>query len=291
MRPVSRSRRGAHLALIATVLAFAAATAFDVPNAHTEAKAEPVPAAAFSGRDLGQAASALPSAPLICIDPGHSDSSPGMVVTVTTIDAAGVPHERRLREVDINLDVARDVARRLRARFGDDAVVTTWGEADGRARAWNALLGPDGDERLDLMMRGAFCGRVGARALVSLHTNWFGDAPNGLYIGYRDEDDRALAEAMHPVLLAAMAIDATGAPLREFIDYGLDPGDWFVLLGLGDHAVPAVILEPVMMSNPEEARRLLPSIADAPDGRRAQIANVEALALGNWIASALAGER
>lgn len=292
MPAASLARRGGRLAVIATVAVIAVVvTGFDVPDARTEAKAEPLLAPAFAGLELGRAASGVASAPLICIDPGHSDSIPGMIVTVTTVDVAGVAHERRLREVDINLDVAREVARRLRVRFGDAAVVMTWGEADGRARAWDALSGPTGDARLDLMMRGAFCARHGARSVASLHTNWYADEPNGLYIGYRDAEDRALAEAIHASLFAAMAVDPAGAPIGEYIDYGLDSGDWFLMLGFGNRDVPAVILEPVMMSNADEARRLLPTIADAPDGRRAQIARIEARALGDWIASTLLAAR
>ncbi|MDA0366655.1 MAG: N-acetylmuramoyl-L-alanine amidase [Chloroflexi bacterium] len=292
MRAASLVRRGGRLAVIATVAVLAlVTTTIDVPSAHTEATVTPAVVPAFAGAELGHAATSVRQAPLICVDPGHSESAPGMIVTVTTVDAVGAARERRLREVDINLDVARDVVRRLRARFGNDAVVMTWGEADGRGRAWEALRGPTGDDKLDLMMRGAFCVREGAQSVVSVHTNWFGDAPNGIYVGYRDAEDRVLAEAIHSVLFDAMAVDPAGEPVAGYIDYGLDPGDWFLMLGFGSRDVPAVILEPVMMSNADEARRLLPVIAEAPDGRRAQIARVEAQAIGDWIAATLLRER
>lgn len=38
--------------------------------------------------------------------------------------------------------------------------------------------------------------------------------------------------------------------------------------------MPAVIVEAVFMSNPDEAQALKSTIAEAPDGRRAQIAQV-----------------
>lgn len=289
----ARVTRRARLLVIAPIAALViAATAANLPDAHTGAagSGDIAAARAFSGPETGRAAVAGPD-PLMCIDPGHSLSTPGMAVTVSTFDADGRAREVELREVDVNIDVAREVVLRLRERFGDEAVVMTWGEADNRARAWNALRGPDGDEKPDVMARGTFCVAQGARSIASLHTNWFDDEPNGTLTGYRDENDRALAEAIHARIRDAVAVTPAGRPVPDLIDYGLDQGDWFVTLALGDRDVPAVIIEPVMTSDPDEARRLLPSIAEAPSGRRAQIAAVEAEALGDWIASTLLGER
>lgn len=286
MRPALSPRRVAALAVIASVTALTVAIAFHRTGVQTEATREPSRLAAFAGAEVGHAAAAAEPGPLMCVDPGHSLTQPGMVVSVPVSEAGRPVQEHELREVDINLDVAREVTRRLRARFGDQAIVMTWGEADGRSRSWDALRGPAGDEKPDVIARGAFCVAERARSVVSVHTNWFGDAPNGTFTGFRDENDRALAAAVHFTILDAMRVIAD-APDDPFIDYGLEQGEWQLTLGFGDRDVPAVILEPVLMSNPDEARRLVPTIAAAPDGRRAQIAAVEAAALGDWIASTL----
>ena len=69
--------------------------------------------------------------------------------------------------------------------------------------------------------------------------------------------------------------------------YGIDPGDWWI--SEGAEGIPAVILEPVMMTHDDEARRLAPSIAEAPAGRRAQIAEIEVEVIAGYIERLLGG--
>jgi N-acetylmuramoyl-L-alanine amidase len=292
MADARAARRSALALVLALTVAAAAVTARGVRPETGSARAASAASSTFLGPELGRAANAVNPAPLVCIDPGHSLSKPSIVVTVPEVDERGRLRDSELREVDINLDIAREVARRLGERFGADAVVMTWGETDNQPRGWNALRGPLGDEKTDVMARGAFCTGRGARAIVSIHTNSFGDSPNGMLTGYRDANDRALALAVHAAIRDAVAVDPAGRPLRDFSDYGLDQGEWFLALGVDDRRdVPTVILEPVMMSDADEARRLLPTVAEAPRGRRAQIAGVAAQALGDWIESALLVER
>ncbi len=189
-----------------------------------------------------------------------------------------------LDEWEINRDVALEVARRLRARYAGDpvAVVLTWGEVDGRGRPWRALEGPASDERPAVLLRGWFCEQQGARLVVSLHTNGLADGEplNGTLTGFHDEDDRALAEALHWPLLDAVRRSPEGRPLAGFVDFGLDPGRWWISLGAPRSAV--AVVEPAFMTAPAEARRLLPSIAEG-GARRLQIAAAEAEAIAAYV--------
>jgi hypothetical protein len=117
--------------------------------------------------------------------------------------------------------------------------------------------------------------------VFSLHTNGGDAGLNGTLTGFRDDDDRALAEVVHPRVLEALSRTPGGDRVTPFWDFGLDPGDWWISEGAA--GLPAVILEPVFMTLDEEARRLVPTIAEAPDGRRAQIAAVEADAIATAV--------
>ena len=122
----------------------------------------------------------------------------------------------------------------------------------------------------------------GARLVVSLHTNGLvdGDGLNGTLTGFHDADDRALAEALHWPLLDAMRRAPAGWQISSFVDFGLDPGRWWISLGAPRSAV--AVVEPVFMTAPAEAERLLPSIAEG-GARRLQIAAAEADAIAAYV--------
>lgn len=216
---------------------------------------------------------------VICIDPGHSPLAGGRHMDVWTPDGVAT-----LAEWEINRDVSLEVARRLRARYAGEAieVVLTWGEVDGRSRPWRALDGPASDERPAVLMRGWFCEQQGARLVVSLHTNGLNDGSslNGTLTGFHDDDDRALADALHWPLLDAMRRAPGGWPIAGFVDFGLDPGRWWISLGAPRSAV--AVVEPVFMTAPAEAERLLPTIAEG-GARRLQIAAAEAEAIAAYV--------
>lgn len=250
--------------------------------------AEAVPAPAVPPPPTRAAAKATLVAPgvTICIDPGHSLSDASIENTVT-IDG----REVTVVEGELNLDIATEVVARLRERFaGSDPVVRvimTWGELDGLYRDWAALSGPLGDEEPLVQARGRWCVQQGAAAVFSLHINGGQPGANGTLTGFRDDDDRALADLVHGPILEALATGPGGGGVRPFLDYGIDPGDWWI--SEGADGIPAVILEPVMMTHDDEARRLAPSIAEAPAGRRAQIAQIEAEVIAGYIERLLGG--
>ncbi len=142
---------------------------------------------------------------VVCIDPGHSPLAGGRYMELPSrINGQTLT----LAEWEINRDVSLEVARQLRSRYDKQAVtiVLTWGEIDGRSRPWSASEGPVSDERPAVMMRGWFCEQQGARLVVSLHTNGLIDNEplNGTLTGFHDEDDLALADTLHWLLLDMM---------------------------------------------------------------------------------------
>ncbi len=194
--------------------------------------------------DTGRAVSVL-DGKAICIDPGHGG------------DESGAVYQKRgrngwtLREKDINLDVALHLAARLVA---DGATVT---------------LTRHDDNAVSLADRVATCNDAGADITVSLHTNGAnGSRWDGSMTLMNKDADAPLAEAIHPIMYDGLKEGWDG----RFTDYGINVDEWYV----PKHTtMPAVILEPVFMSNNAEAAALRDSIDDAPSGRRAQIVEVE----------------
>jgi hypothetical protein len=80
--------------------------------------------------------------------------------------------------------------------------------------------------------------------------------------------------------------DHRGKKIRAFRNFGLDQGDWWLAIGAPNSVV--ALFEPVVMTNDAEAERLLPAIIDAPTGRRAQIAAIEAQAIAVYVEGLLA---
>jgi N-acetylmuramoyl-L-alanine amidase len=214
----------------------------------------------------------------VCLDPGHEPSED--VGAVTTARFPNGTFE--LREVDLNLDVAHELRRRLLA-LGIE-VVLTW---DGASLGWPEVGAVDlpppptiADDQeladpLGLEARGALCVEAGAMAMFSVHHNSLPGAGNGLTTLFRDpgfgqkDGDRVVAEVVHATMWNVLQ---PGKRSRGFVDFGLFRGDWGVARGAV--GIPTVILEPVVISDPAEALRLAPSIAQA-GARRLQIVEAE----------------
>ncbi len=181
----------------------------------------------------------------VCIDPGHGGLESGAI------------YQKRGRngwtliEKKINLDVAWA----LRAKL----------EADGAA----VVMTREGDSTVSLGERVATCNGSGADITVSLHTNgtrsprWDGS----MTLMNKDED-RPLAEAIHSTMYNGLKEGWEG----RFTDYGFNVDEWYIPKYTD---MPAVILEPVFLSNPDEAEALKLTIAEVPGGRRGRIAQVE----------------
>jgi N-acetylmuramoyl-L-alanine amidase len=185
----------------------------------------------------------------ICLDPGHGGSDPGAIN-----EAYG------LEEKDINLDVA----------YGLKALL----EVDGA----EVVMTRTDDSSKSNSDRYTFCNNQAATILVSVHTNSTSDLTmDGSPALYFHKDDQVLAQAIYDVMypyLREMAPDPA-----NFTDFGLDRFASGVLL---KSDMPAAMMEPLFISNPSEAERLVTPIyldqgitpnPDCVDCRRAQIAH------------------
>ena len=218
----------------------------------------------------------------VCLDPGHRLSDD--VGASSTALVRG--HQIGLREVDLNLDVSH--ALRVRLEAAGVRVVMTWDAAHvgwpetGAPDAppppfFAAEPGPNDPEGLEA--RGRLCVAGGAQVMFSVHHNSLPAGGNGLVTLFRDpgtgqrDPDRAVAKLVHSVMWRELN---PGKTARAFIDFGLLRRDWGIARGaLG---IPAVILEPVAMSDPQEAQRLVPTIAQG-GLRRLQIVEAELAAI------------
>lgn len=220
---------------------------------------------------------------VICIDPGHSTLAGGASVDVKTGRGRSAT-VTTLTEAEVNVDVALAVAWQLRSRFSGDPVrvVLTWGEDDGLTRGWDWADGPAADDRDAVIERGAFCEAQGGTIVVSLHTNAAGVPFNGTLTGYRDAGDLVLAELAHPMIFSALRITPEGKRIGKFRNFGLEQADWWISLGAPNSAV--AVFEPVLMTERDEGKRLLPSIAESGQ-RRQQIADIEAAAIAAYVNS------
>ena len=191
----------------------------------------------------GQAEDSPLEGKTVCIDPGHGGEEWGAVYQKRGRDGW------TLIEKEINLDVALELR---------DKLVATGAEV--------TMTRTDNDTTVSLDARVDKCNGSGADITVSLHTNgtrsprWDGSLT--LMSG---EKDRLLAEAIHPIMYNGLKDGWDG----RFSDYGFNVDEWYIPTKTD---MPAVILEPVFLSNPDEAEAL---IAEAPAGRRGWIAQVE----------------
>ncbi|RIK52702.1 MAG: hypothetical protein DCC57_09520, partial [Chloroflexi bacterium] len=196
------------------------------------ARSSPPPAPASPGRSLaGQR---------ICLDPGHGGKSePGAAYTF--------PSREVLREADVTLDIATT----LRA----------WLQADGAVVTMTRTT----DTFVPLIDRAAICNMAGAAIMVSVHLNADkSTAWDGAMALFGKVVDRRLAETLNAALQLGLGRNAPSAPFTAF---GAQQFDGAVLLNT---LMPAVIVEPVFITNPGEAQALIAPTAQATS-RRNQI--------------------
>jgi N-acetylmuramoyl-L-alanine amidase len=195
---------------------------------------------------------------VICIDPGHGGAEAGAVY-----DKRGRPEDRwTLYEKEINLDVAQALRGLL---VGDGATVVMTRTKDIDVVVYDPK--PGTIDRVDIC-NGDIPEGVLADITVSVHTNSTYSARwDGSMTLVAKDSDWSLAEVIHPIMYQGLKENWEGL----FTDYGVRQDVWTIPLYTD---MPAVILEPVFMSNHDEAEALKPTIEDAPDGRRAQIAQV-----------------
>ena len=212
----------------------------------------------------------------VCLDPGHNPT--GDVGATTTAQLG--QHAFPIREVDLNLDTAHAVRRELQAR--GVAVIMTWDAAHlGWPETGAPDLAPTGtpDDTAGLEERGRRCVTGGADVMFSVHHNALPGAGNGLITLFRDpgsgqrDRDRAVARVTHDTMWPLLQ---PGKTSRGYTDFGLFFRNWGIARGA--IGIPAVILEPVVITDPDEALRLLPTVAQG-GLRRQQIVRAEVAAI------------
>ena len=181
----------------------------------------------------------------VCIDAGHGGGESGAV------------YQKRGRngwtliEKEINLDVAKNLRTGLEA-----------------AGATVAMTRED-DSTVSLGRRVEICNDSLADITVSLHTNSTRSSRwDGSMTLMNKDQDRPLAEVIHSTMYNGLKENWDG----RFTDYGINVDAWYIPKNT---TMPAVILEPVFLSNRDEAEALKPTIAEAPGGRRSRVAQVE----------------
>lgn len=181
----------------------------------------------------------------VCIDAGHGGGESGAV------------YQKRGRngwtliEKEINLDVAKNLRTELET-----------------AGATVAMTRED-DSTVSLGRRVEICNDSLADITVSLHTNSTRSSRwDGSLTLMNKGQDRPLAEVIHSTMYNGLKENWDG----RFTDYGINVDAWYIPKNT---SMPAVILEPVFLSNRDEAEALKPTIAEAPGGRRSRIAHVE----------------
>lgn len=203
---------------------------------------------------LGGLLSLLPRTGLDCpqpgarvmLDPGHGGDDPGAIN-----DAAGL----------VERELVLDIARRTKARLeeaGYSAALTRNDNATGYANT----------------PRGVIANACHAAVYVSIHLNSF-DEPEPNYAKTfwgLEEKDAAFASVMQAALVTRLQ------PGTDLGDSGLE-----VLEngGLFTASMPAVLVEPVFLSNPDEAARL----ADPASERREAIAAAVTEGVDAWLRS------
>ena len=176
------------------------------------------------------------SGKIVCIDPGHGGSDPG-----------AVNDEFNLSESTINLDVS---------------YALKWLLVDNGAEV---VLTRTDDSYKDNADRYTFCNNEESTILVSIHTNSVVDPSwNGSMALYfrPDDDDRVLAQTIYDVMYPLLKSSAPDPDI--FLPFGLD---WFASGVLLKSNMPAAMMEPLFMSNPEEAELLVQNIYDDPINR------------------------
>ena len=203
---------------------------------------------------LGGVISLLPVSGLHCpeagawvvLDPGHGGDEPGAIN-----DAAG------LVERELVLDISRRTASLL--------------ESAGYS---TALTRDDSETGYANSPRGAMANLCHAFVYVSIHLNSFGEPePNYAKTFWGiEEKDAAFAAVMQAALVARLQ---PGTALGDSGLEQLENG------GLLTARMPAILVEPVFLSNPDEAARL----ADPSGERRNAIAEAIGDGVAAWLGS------
>jgi len=193
-----------------------------------------------------QAPASAVAGKVICIAPGHGGDETGAVY-----HKRGRPEDRwTLYEKEINLDVAQALQGLL---VGDGATVV--------------MTRQDNDSDVSLAERVEICNKAETDITVSVHTNSTRSSRwDGSMTLVAKDDDWLLAEAIHPVMYEGLKENWEGL----FTDYGIREDVWLLPLNTD---MPTVILEPVFMSNHDEAAALREE-ASIDGSRRAQIVEV-----------------
>ena len=201
---------------------------------------------------LFDAAGASAVSHVVCLDPGHGGDEPGAVRTKRG------PNGFTLVEKEINLDVALHLRDRL--------------ELDG----FVVVMTRDSDETVSLQERVDTCNGANADIAVSLHTNSTNSPRwDGAMTLMNKSADSELAETIQPMLYNGLSESWDS----RFTNYGINVDEWF----FPKHTnMPAVILEPVFMSNRDELPALRATIVQDDAGRRAEIVQVEYEAIASY---------
>jgi N-acetylmuramoyl-L-alanine amidase len=174
----------------------------------------------------------------ICIDGGHCGNDPGASFVFDS--------DKTLRESDVTLDMSLALAARL------------------RAQGFAVTLTRQADDTVELTERAVRCNLSGADLTVSVHLNGVDDRTvNGSLALWGKPAERGVAE----VFAGTMQNGLFGPRRGDVTAFGARPFPGRVLLYT---KMPAVLVEPVFITNPSEAR-LLVSPASDPSSRRAQI--------------------
>ena len=182
---------------------------------------------------------------LVCLDPGHGGTESGAVYSKRGRDGF------TLLEKEINLDVA------LHLRDALDA------------GGFVVLMTRESDQTVSLQERVDICNGAGADIAVSVHTNsTYSSRWDGAMTLTNKPADQLLAETVHPIMYSGLKENWDG----RFTDYGINVDEWFIPKYT---TMPAVILEPVFMSNHDEAAALRATVDQTPTGRRGKIVEVE----------------
>lgn len=159
---------------------------------------------------------------VIVLDPGHGGSNPGAI-------------DNGLREADLNLAVAQQLAAKLRSA-GARVVLTR--DSDRTVAAPGSSLSDELAARVDLARR------EHADIFVSIHTNANSNpAINGAMTFYGQGKSPLLAQNIQKALIAA-----TGAANK-----GVAAADFYVI---SSTPMPAALVEMGFISNAQEAARL-----------------------------------
>jgi N-acetylmuramoyl-L-alanine amidase len=179
-------------------------------------------------------------AAIICLDPGHGGIDPGAVYQF----ADGT----LLKEAEINLDISLAL-KTLLEQSGHQVVMTRTDST-----------------HLTTQQRSLLANAAKANILVSIHTNSIqpeiADRINGALTLYNKETDKPLATAVQSALQTALLVNAPDPSI--FLDFGIRT---YFSRVMRRSDMPAIMVEPLFMSHPQEAAKLASAIQRDQSGR------------------------